>query len=129
MYEHKTENDFRSPLEKGLAAFDGKWKTRIICCLSNNGSLRYTALKKELDGITDAVLALTLKELTDYSIISRTQFNEIPVRVEYDLTKKGIEALPILKDICQWTQKYNPKSEQVRCGCGRPDCKFDLKTN
>ncbi|NLR32662.1 winged helix-turn-helix transcriptional regulator [Levilactobacillus tujiorum] len=128
MYTPKLEKDYRNPLEVGLAFLSGKWTTRIICALANEQPLRYKALKARASGVTDAVLAATLKDLTTHGIIQRQQFNEIPLRVEYRLTDKGTAALPMLKSICQWTQQYNDLAGQVRCGCGQDNCQFDLPT-
>ena len=57
--------------------------------------------------ITDAVLANTLKELIAQGMVSREQFDEIPPRVEYQLTAKGESVLPILRSICRWSTSYN----------------------
>ena len=63
MYEPKLEKDLRCPLEYGLKIFGGKWKTRVVCLLSEAQTLRYSALRNKMVPITDAVLASTLKEL------------------------------------------------------------------
>lgn len=104
-YEPKTEKEIMCPLEYGLDIFGGKWKSRIICVLSANSTLRYNEIKKELGNITDAVLASMLKELVTDELISREQYNEIPPRVEYSLTEKGKSVLPILKSICLWSRQ------------------------
>ena len=75
MYQPKLEKDIRCPLEYGLEIFGGKWKSRIICVLAEQETLRYGALRRELSNITDAVLAATLKELLASGIIMRHQFN------------------------------------------------------
>ena len=104
-YERKIEIDFYCPLEYGLDIFGGKWKSRIICVLSVNNIMRYNELKKELNNITDAVFASMLRELIEDKIITRTQYNEIPPKVEYELTEKGLSVLPILQNICIWSQR------------------------
>ncbi|MCH4157985.1 MAG: helix-turn-helix transcriptional regulator [Acidaminococcaceae bacterium] len=110
MYEHKLEKDIRCPLEYGLEVFGGKWKSRIICVLGQQQVLRYSALKKEMVNITDAVLAAALKELIADGIVTRKQYPEIPPKVEYALSAKGQSVLPILIGICHWaglTEKEN----------------------
>ena len=104
-YERKIEPDILCPIEYGLTMFGGKWKSRILCVLSTNSFYRYNELKKELSNITDAVLASMLKELIADELITRKQYNEIPPRVEYRLTKKGESVLPILKSICLWSRQ------------------------
>ena len=118
MYKPKLERDITCPLEYGLDIFGGKWKARILCVLGAKGVIRYNALRKELANITDAVLAAALKELMSDGVIQRIQYNEIPPRVEYQLTEKGRSALPILQDICQWSGAYrHPKEADLLAHC------------
>ena len=63
MYEPKYAKDIRCPLEYGLKVFGGKWKSRIICVLAEKKKLRYSALRRDMANISDAILAATLKEL------------------------------------------------------------------
>ena len=102
MYQRKLEKDIRCPLEYGMELFGGKWNSRIICVLSTLGTLRYSALRKEMGNITDAVLASALKELIANEIVLRKSYDEIPPRVEYSLTEKGKSVVPILQKICPW---------------------------
>lgn len=112
MYQAKLEKDIRCPLEYGLSVFGGKWKSRIICVLAGVGTLRYSALRKELMNITDAVLASMLKELMGDQIIERRSYDEIPPRVEYSLTEKGRSVVPILQSICQWSGAYHREENE-----------------
>ncbi len=109
MYEPKNEKEIRCPLEYGLAIFGGKWKSRIICVLAHKEKLRYGELKNEIVNITDAVLAQNIKELIKDDIIIRQQYNEIPPRVEYFLSDKGMSIVPILQNICSWSGGYYKK--------------------
>ena len=118
MYKPKSEKDIRCPLEYGMELFGGKWKSRIICVLSDIGTMRYSSLRSEMANITDAVLATALKELINDDIIERNQFDEIPPRVEYSLTEKGKSIVPILQSICKWSGiYYNEESENILKHC------------
>lgn len=97
---------------------DGKWKSRIICVLSANKTLRYSEIRKEMYNITDAVLAATLKDLIEAGIIARKSYDEIPPKVEYSLTEKGRSVVPILQSICQWAgifYKEDGENEMMQC--------------
>ncbi len=107
MYKHKLEKEIRCSLEYGLNIFGGKWKSRIICVLADKQAIRYNALCKELYNITDTVLASTLKEMIADGIVERKQYNEVPPRVEYNLSPKGESVVPILKSICKWSGAYH----------------------
>lgn len=125
MYKPKLEKDIRCPLEYGLEVFGGKWKSRIICLLAEKEVLRYSSLRKEMTNITDAVLAATLKELTEDGIVQRQQFDEIPPRVEYCLSDKGKSVVPILQSICRWAGAYHREdSGQVLSQCQKCDYNF-----
>nr|WP_296158278.1 helix-turn-helix domain-containing protein [uncultured Blautia sp.] len=122
MYKPKLEKDIRCPLEYGLDVFGGKWKSRIICVLANQKCLRYSALRKEMCNITDAVLASTLKELIRDGIVERKQYDEIPPKVEYSLTEKGVSVVPILQSICQWAGLYyKDTNENTMAQCQKCD--------
>ena len=122
MYQKKLEEDIRCPLEYGLEVFGGKWNSRIICVLADLGTLRYSALRRELGNITDAVLATTLKELIANGIVERRSYNEIPPRVEYCLSERGRSVVPILQSICRWAGAFHRSSgEKIMGHCKKCD--------
>lgn len=122
MYQNKLEKDIRCPLEYGLDVFGGKWKSRIICVLNEKQVLRYSAIRKEMLNITDAVLAAALKELIHDGIVERTSYDEILPHVEYHLTEKGKTVVPILQSICQWAGIfYKEGSSQMMAQCQKCD--------
>lgn len=109
-YVPKIEKEWMCSLEYGLDLFGGKWKSRILCVLSSADVMRYSDIRKELSNITDAVLAAMLKELFADALISRKQYNEMPIKVEYALTEKGKSVLPIFQSICLWSRANAPES-------------------
>ena len=117
-YKKKLEDDIRCPLEYGLTVFGGKWRSRIICVLFAHKKLRYSEIRKEMYNITDAVLAATLKDLIEDDLVHRKSYDEIPPRVEYSLTEKGLSVVPILQSICKWSgifYKEDNGNEMVQC--------------
>ena len=90
------------PLGKAVSMIGGKWKLRIVCTLYVDGTQRYSDLLKKTTGITNTMLATSLKELEADGIVLRTQYAEIPPRVEYSLTDHGKELWPILHRIVHW---------------------------
>lgn len=107
MYTPKLKKDIRCPLEYGLDVFGGKWNSRIICVLAEKEVLRYSELRTQMSDITDAVLSASLKALIKNEIIKRISYDEIPPRVEYSLTEKGLSVVPILQSICRWAGAYH----------------------
>ena len=106
-HKRKLEKDIRCPLEYGLDVFGGKWKSRIICVLAAQRTLRYSELRSEMANVSDAVLSAALKELMVDGIVARESFDEIPPRVEYSLTEKGASVVPILQSICKWAGLFH----------------------
>ena len=122
MYQKKLEKDIRCPVEYGLEIFGGKWNSRIICVLAEKKVLRYSEIRKEMGNITDAVLASSLKSLIANDIVSRKSYDEIPPRVEYSLSEKGISVVPILQSICKWSGVfYREDSETPMIQCQKCD--------
>ena len=122
MYKPKLDKDIRCPLEYGLDVFGGKWNSRIICVLAEKETLRYSELRSELTNITDAVLGASLKALMKNEMIKRKSYDEIPPRVEYSLTEKGLSVVPILQSICQWSGAYHKEdTENVMPHCQKCD--------
>ena len=93
------------PLTTVLGVIGGKWKIAALCALHNDGPLRYNMLKRKIRGITNTMLASTLKELCDADLVRRTQYEEMPVRVEYSTTPAVAELAPILMQLALWGLK------------------------
>lgn len=126
MYKPKSEKDIRCPLEYGLEVFGGKWNSRIICVLAEKQILRYSELRKEMTNITDAVLSSTLKDLISNQIVARKSYDEIPPKVEYALTEKGLSVVPILQSICYWSGAYHREdNENTLAHCQK--CDYHMK--
>lgn len=101
-----TEPANNCPMRKTLELISGKWRTHIIYELCKNKTCRFGELKKALPKITNTMLTSTLRDLEQYGIVHREQFNEIPPRVEYSLTEKGKAMLPIFCELAKWGENY-----------------------
>ncbi|SEO10237.1 transcriptional regulator, HxlR family [bacterium A37T11] len=87
-------------LNSAISLISGRWKSQILYSISQ-GNNRFHLLKKELPNISDQVLGRQLKELeTDTIIIKKKIPNTVPVGIEYILTVKGWNLIPILENLC-----------------------------
>lgn len=93
------------PATYAFNVIGGKWNLPILAILSENESIRYNELKRRLHGITGTMLTNCLKDLIDYGIVHREQFNEVPPRVEYSLTVSGKKLVPLIESIVVWGQE------------------------
>ena len=95
------------PLEYAMDILGGKWKIKIIWTIYKFKIIRFNALKREVEGITDLMLSKILKTLAENNIVKRVQFNEIPPHVEYSLTENGLKLVESLSNIRQWVSEQN----------------------
>jgi DNA-binding HxlR family transcriptional regulator len=79
----------------------GRWKLVILCKLQQR-KLRFSELRKMIPNITERVLTLQLKELEKQGLLTRTVYPEVPLRVEYELTKHGRSLSPIWLQLEEW---------------------------
>nr|CAD6436206.1 transcriptional regulator [Rhizobium sp. Q54] len=93
-----------------------RWTVQVLWHLSlaDQRRLRFAALKKEIDGITQRMLTLTLRHLERDGLVARHYFPEVPPRVEYELTELGTGVLRALEGFNSWLQENLPKIEQRR---------------
>ena len=73
----------------------GKWTLLIVRDLSE-GRSRFCELERSLGGISPRTLSLRLRSLEEEGILHRRTFPEVPPRVEYALTEKGLALVPII---------------------------------
>ena len=90
-------------VQSALASIGGKWKLPIICSLSADGPSRYNELLKRVRGISNTMLSQTLKEMEAAQLVKRTEYLEVPVRVEYELTDWAMRLKPILEQLIRWS--------------------------
>lgn len=88
--------------EYTLSIMSGKWKMLIIFFLGRDKVMRYNELKRSINGITHKMLSKQLKELEKEQLIIRQEYSQIPPKVEYSLSDKGVSLLPITKTMCDW---------------------------
>lgn len=102
------ESDFdqNCPIKNALEVIGGKWKLHILGQLLRKEVCRFNQLKRDISGITNTMLSNSLRELENDKLITRNQYNEMPVRVEYTLTDRGKSLLPLLYELTIWWDDY-----------------------
>lgn len=66
-----------------------KWSVMVVGMLGRNGTLRFNELKRLINGVSQRMLTLTLRNLERDGLVTRTIYPEVPPRVEYSLTELG----------------------------------------
>lgn len=84
-----------------LKIIGGRWKPAILCRLRHT-TMRYSELKKSIEGVSERMLAAQLKELEHDRIIERTVHPAVPPHVEYSMSPLGRSLEPVLKAMSEW---------------------------
>lgn len=91
-------------VDKTLHAIGGKWKLIILWHLAQ-GTLRFSELEKRITGVTQKMLAQSLRELESDQLVLRTAYPVIPPKVEYSITKRGHSLRKILEALDEWGER------------------------
>ena len=95
----------RCGLKRVIDIIGGKWKILLLCVIDREEVVRYGELKRRVYGITNTMLANSLKEMEEDGLVNRIQYDEMPVRVEYSLTDKAKSVIPILLELKRWGEE------------------------
>ena len=91
----------------------GKWTLLLIRDLAA-GRSRFCELERSLAGISPRTLSLRLRALEEEEIVERQTFPEVPPRVEYALTEKGLALLPIIEDMRAYGEEWLGATNALR---------------
>ena len=83
----------------------GKWTLLIVRDLAE-GNARFCELERSLAGISPRTLSLRLRALEEQGIVERHTFPEVPPRVEYSLTPKGMAIVPLIEDMRRYGTRW-----------------------
>lgn len=99
-----------------LARLGDKWTILVMSHLAvaSGHRLRFSELKAGIEGITQRMLTLTVRNLERDGLLTRHYFAEVPPRVEYELTGMGASMLPALEGFTSWIRENWPRIEASR---------------
>ncbi|TVY10734.1 winged helix-turn-helix transcriptional regulator [Paenibacillus cremeus] len=103
--EGAVKKKYNISVEATLEVIGGKWKCVILCHLIR-GKKRTSDLKRLMPGITQKMLTQQLRELEEDGIVHRIVYNQVPPKVEYELSEYGHSLEPILHALCDWGEKH-----------------------
>lgn len=95
-----------TPFGFTLSMIGGKWRLVILYWLVEYEVVRFNELQRLIGGITYKTLSSQLKEMEMDGLIIRTEYPQIPPKVEYRLSEKGKSLYPIMEAMCGWGEKY-----------------------
>lgn len=90
-----------------------KWSVYAIASLGG-GTLRFSELRRQIDGISQRMLTVTLRALERDGLVTRSVYPEVPPRVEYALTPLGKSLLDVVGDLVAWSETHTVDIDRAR---------------
>jgi DNA-binding HxlR family transcriptional regulator len=97
-----------------LARVGDTWSVYVIHILGDARTLRFSELRREVDGISQRMLTVTLRGLERDGLVKRTVYPEIPPRVEYSLTPLGITLRQHIRGLVTWAGDHLAEVDSAR---------------
>ena len=105
--EHIIKN---CPVDNTFKIIGKKFTFHIIRNMAMRNQTRFNEFLGTIENINPKTLSLRLKELEETELIERTVYDEIPIRIEYTLTKKGKDLQGIIDQMAAFSMKHYPKT-------------------
>lgn len=85
----------------------GKWSMYILYLLSQEGSIRFNELQRKMpEEMTHTTLSRQLKTLEEEGLVIRTEYSQIPPKVEYSLSEIGLKFGIVIDALGEWGNEY-----------------------
>lgn len=110
-----------------LTRIGDKWSVLIIVLLGEH-TRRFSEIKRQIEGISQRMLTLTLRGLERDGIVERTVFPTVPPRVEYALTPLGRTLLRTLAELAAWANDNRRQIERARAAFDRREVAEQTRT-
>lgn len=95
-----------------------KWSVQIVALLGD-GAMRFSELRRSIEGISQRMLTLTLRNLERDGLVRRTVFPEVPPRVDYELTRLGKTLLAPIQGLAEWAAEHRSSIQEARAAFDR----------
>ena len=103
------KSTIRCPINNTFQIIGKKFTVLILRNMIYLNQIRFNKLLNSIEGINAKTLSIRLKEMEKDGLIRRKIYNESPIRIEYEMTEKGIALEPILEQMSAFSMKYFPK--------------------
>ena len=105
-YKGQIKSITDTPFGYTLSMIGGKWRLVIMYWLIEYNVIRFNELHRLIGSITYKTLTTQLKEMERDGLIIRTEYPQIPPKVEYRLSEKGLSLYPIMEAMCHWGEEH-----------------------
>lgn len=91
-----------------------KWSMYVIHVLADASPLRFSELRRRVDGVSQRMLTVTLRGLERDGLVHRAMYPEVPPRVEYSLTPLGVTLREIVRELIEWSGAHLAEVDRAR---------------
>lgn len=120
----------KCPIDNTFKIIGKKFTIHVVRNMYFSGQKHFNEFLGSIEGINSNTLATRLKEMEKSGLIKRKIFHETPIRIEYNLTEKGKDMIPILEQMAAFSMKHAPeifvdgKTRNYQQVCGRNPASF-----
>lgn len=97
------------PVDTTFRIIGKKFTIHILRNMILLGQTRFSEMIESIEGINTKTLSTRLKEMEEDGLITRTEYKEIPPRVEYKVTEKGRAIEPVLEQMIAFSMYFCPE--------------------
>jgi DNA-binding HxlR family transcriptional regulator len=90
-----------------------KWSLLVVALLDHR-TMRFSELRRQIDGISQRMLTVTLRQLERDGLVRRTVYPVVPPRVEYQLTPLGKTLHATIQSLVAWTEDHQAEIAAAR---------------
>ena len=88
-----------------------KYAIQVICLVGALQPVRYAEIETTLGNVSSSTLSSRLDELAEADILHRERYAEIPPRVEYSITERGVELCELLDPLLKWANEHDTRNQ------------------
>ena len=96
------------PIRDVLSRLGDKWSMLVLITLHTNGTMRFSDIHKTIADVSQRMLTVTLRSLESDCLVNRKVYADVPPRVEYCLTERGLSLIPHLEGLVNWALQQMP---------------------
>ena len=100
-------------MEHVLSRIGDKWTVLVVGALSE-GPSRYNEIRRTVGTISQRMLTMTLRNLEEDGLVTRTLYPAVPPKVEYELTELGLSLTLVLRSLYDWAIAHRPQMDAAR---------------
>jgi DNA-binding HxlR family transcriptional regulator len=106
--QYPTSREMRCPIDNTYRIMGKKFTVHIVREIAMRNKTHFNQFLT-IEGINSNTLSRRLREMEKDGLIKRRVYHETPIRIEYDLTDKGEDLVPILEQMGAFSMKHAPE--------------------